>query len=297
MLLNMIYFSLDLWKFKTIIMKKLYTIIALFSLSFLSAQTLFFSEYAEGSSNNKYLEIYNPTNASIDLSGYAYPSCSNGCNVENVFDYWNDFKQNASIPANGVYIIAHPSADPSILAIANETFNYLSNGDDFFAIVQGDENTHTVIDKIGEFGPDPGDGWNVAGVTNGTVNRTLVRKSSVTQGNIDWTASAGTNANDSEWIVYAQDTWTYLGGAPGTTLAISSFDGVDVAVYPNPVQTKLNFSGLSSPVQATVFDMLGKRHLKSEVTNSLNVSQLKSGLYMVEIKNENSAKVFNILKK
>ena len=80
-------------------------------------------------------------------------------------------------------------------------------------------------------------------------------------------------------------------------LSIVDFNGVDVAVYPNPVQTKLNFSGLTSPVQATIFDMLGKRQLQSEVTNSLDVSQLKSGLYMVEIKNENSVKVFNILKK
>lgn len=278
-------------------MKKLYTIIALFSISFLSAQTLFFSEYAEGSSNNKYLEIYNATNASIDLSGYGYPSCSNGCDVEGVFDYWNEFDQDASIPANGVYIIAHPSANPSILAFADETHTYMSNGDDFYALAQGDENTHTVIDKIGDFGPDPGIGWNVAGVTNGTADRTLVRKSSVTQGNTDWNASAGTGTENSEWIVFSKDTWTYLGGAPGTTLTISSFDGVDVAVYPNPVKTKLNFSGLTSPVQATVFDMLGKRHLQSEVTNSLDVSQLKSGLYMVEIKNENSAKVFNILKK
>ena len=80
-------------------------------------------------------------------------------------------------------------------------------------------------------------------------------------------------------------------------LSIVEFDGIDVAVYPNPVQTKLNFLGLNSPVQATVFDMLGKRQLQSEVINSLDVSSLKSGLYMVEIKNENSAKVFNILKK
>jgi hypothetical protein len=80
-------------------------------------------------------------------------------------------------------------------------------------------------------------------------------------------------------------------------LSIVDFNGVDVAVYPNPVQTKLNFSGLRSPVQATVFDMLGKRKLQTEVINSLDVSLLKSGLYMVEIKNENSTKVFNILKK
>ena len=34
-------------------------------------ENLFFSEAAEGSSNNKYLEIYNPTGADVDLSGYA----------------------------------------------------------------------------------------------------------------------------------------------------------------------------------------------------------------------------------
>ena len=32
-----------------------------------SAQTIFFSEYAEGLSHNKYLEIYNPTSATIQL--------------------------------------------------------------------------------------------------------------------------------------------------------------------------------------------------------------------------------------
>ena len=42
---------------------------------------LFFSEAAEGSSNNKYLEIYNPTGADVDLSGYAFPSVSNDPSV------------------------------------------------------------------------------------------------------------------------------------------------------------------------------------------------------------------------
>ena len=88
-----------------------------------------------------------------------------------------------------------------------------------------------------------------------------------------------------------------IGSTLDFVLDIIEFDDLEIVIYPNPVQTKLNFSGLTSPVQATVFDMLGKRHLQSKVTNTLDVSQLKSGLYMVEIKNENSAKVFNILKK
>ena len=88
-----------------------------------------------------------------------------------------------------------------------------------------------------------------------------------------------------------------IGSTLDFVLDVIEFDDLEIVIYPNPVQTKLNFSGLTSPVQATIFDMLGKRQLQSEVTNSLDVSQLKSGLYMVEIKNENSAKVFNILKK
>ncbi len=80
------------------------------------------------------------------------------------------------------------------------------------------------------------------------------------------------------------------------TLSVMSFNVTQLNIYPNPTETTLNFSGLNAPVQATVFDMLGKLHLQSEVTNSLDVSALKSGLYMIEIKNETSSKVFKMLK-
>ena len=80
------------------------------------------------------------------------------------------------------------------------------------------------------------------------------------------------------------------------TLSVISFNVTQLNIYPNPTETTLNFSGLNAPVQATVFDMLGKLHLQSEVTNSLDVSALKSGLYMIEIKNETSSKVFKMLK-
>ena len=38
----------------------------------------FFSEYVEGSSNNKALEIYNPSNSPLNLSGYSIKVFSNG---------------------------------------------------------------------------------------------------------------------------------------------------------------------------------------------------------------------------
>lgn len=61
--------------------KILLTMVALFATQFLFAQTcsdLFFSEYIEGSKNNKALEIYNPTSQTINLSDYRIIRWSNG---------------------------------------------------------------------------------------------------------------------------------------------------------------------------------------------------------------------------
>ena len=69
-----------------------------------------------------------------------------------------------------------------------------------------------VLDIVGDWNGDPGSGWEVAGVANGTKDHTLVRKCSVEQGNAnDWAMSAGTDAEDSEWIVLENNDWTNLG--------------------------------------------------------------------------------------
>ena len=99
---------------------------------------LFFSEYAEGSSNNKYMEIYNGTGATVDLSEYAFPNVSNAPNVPGEYEYWNNFPIGATVADGDVYIIAHPSSDPLILAEADHTFSFMSNGDDGFCLVKQD---------------------------------------------------------------------------------------------------------------------------------------------------------------
>ncbi len=194
-----------------------FLIATFFSLFTTQAQCdLFFSEYAEGSSNNKYLEIFNPTNADISLDGYAFPSVSNAPTTPGVIEFWNTFTLGAVVPAGGFYIVSHGSADPSILALANQNHTYLSNGDDGYALVQGIETDFVVLDVIGQNitdldYADPGSGWDVAGVTEATKDHVLVRKPSVINGNTDWALSAGTDEASSEWIVMPIDTWTDLG--------------------------------------------------------------------------------------
>ena len=90
-------------------------------ISLADAAPLFFSEYAEGSSNNKYLEIFNPTSEPVDLSNYAYPSVSNAPTNMGEHEYWNTFDEGATIAPGDVYVVAHPSSDPMILEQADET--------------------------------------------------------------------------------------------------------------------------------------------------------------------------------
>ena len=169
---------------------------------------LFFSEYAEGSSNNKYLEIYNGTGADVDLSNYLIMQNSNG-------GPWDEYVDTLSgTLANGdVYVIANASADASILAEADLTGSGICyfNGDDARALIKVVAGDTTVLDYIGSFPDDPGSGWDVGGVTNATKDHTLVRKSTITSGDTSWTTSAGTNTADSEWIVHDQNTWDSLG--------------------------------------------------------------------------------------
>ncbi|MGA1374562.1 MAG: lamin tail domain-containing protein, partial [Flavobacteriales bacterium] len=181
--------------------------------------TIFFSEYGEGTSNNKYLEIFNPTSAPIYLSQYTLGNCSNGCDdpdattLTDVVDFWTfTFPITAVLNPGETFIVAHPTADPTILALADMTYSFLSNGDDAFVLVSVIDGDTTLIDQIGALGLDPGTSWPVAGDSNGTVDRTLVRKSNVLVGNAgNWTASAGTNEFDSEWVVLPTNDWTNLG--------------------------------------------------------------------------------------
>ena len=209
-------------------MKKNYflTLILAFTVVFVSSAQvteLFISKYAEGSSNNKFLEIYNGTDATISLSDYAFPTVSNAPTTPGEYEFWNAFTDGAEIAPGDVYVIAHPSADPVILAEADQTYQYLSNGDDGLALVggvtydaDGEVTGYTILDWLGDWEGDPGSGWEVAGVSNATANHTLTRKSTVCGPNDDWASSAGTNAADSEWIVGESNSgWDTLGSFSG----------------------------------------------------------------------------------
>ena len=63
---------------------------------------LFFSEYGEGSSNNKYMEIYNGTGSEVDLTGLAFPNVANDPATEGEYEYWNTFPAGAVVAPGDV---------------------------------------------------------------------------------------------------------------------------------------------------------------------------------------------------
>ena len=182
----------------------------------------YFSEYMEGSSWNKALEIFNPTDHAIDLSQYAIITSYNGKG----WQYDHPYVLHGTLQPGDVYTIFNPDFDFSLLSDSAAVVDtligpYLTyfNGDDARALAQliggswEDSPQFAMIDIFGIPDIDPGSGWAVAGVSNATVDHTLIRKRSVTTGNllIGWSNSAGTDADNSEWIVMPKNFVDNLG--------------------------------------------------------------------------------------
>lgn len=158
----------------------------------------FFSEYVEGSSNNKALEIYNPDAAPIDLSAYSIKMFFNGGTTSS-----RTVTLSGSLAPGKTFVVADAKADATLLAKANITMpTGVFNGDDAIALYKG----NTLIDVFGQIGLDPGSGWGTGG--NVTVDKTLVRKTSVNQGDVN-----GSDAFDPtvEWDFFPTNTYDNLG--------------------------------------------------------------------------------------
>ncbi|MAT42322.1 MAG: hypothetical protein CL609_08280 [Anaerolineaceae bacterium] len=161
---------------------------------------LFISEYVEGSSNNKAIEIYNPTGDEINLSTgeYKIELYSNGSSTVS-----STYPLSGTIAGTDVFIFAQSSADPLILAVADQTSGAgLFNGDDAIILKKGD----AILDVFGQVGTDPGDFW--GSDLTATKDHTLRRKVDICSG--DTTPSDAFDPS-LEWDGFANNTFDGLG--------------------------------------------------------------------------------------
>ncbi len=153
---------------------------------------LFFSEYVEGSSFNKAIEIYNPSNNTVDLTGYQFKLYSNGSDVATA-----TYSLAGEILGNDVLVlgstqIGETSELTGYIDLTDGAINF--NGDDYVELVHND----IIIDTLGLFAVRENWGKDV----------TLVRKPAVTTGSRDRDAAF---VRDEQWLAYDKDTFSFLG--------------------------------------------------------------------------------------
>ena len=172
------------------------------------ANAVFITEYVEGSSENKAIEIYNGSKSSVNLGNFTIQQANNGKDWGSDANFIYSFTASTAIPSGGIFVFCNVASDTELVAKCDQTPTssvFKFNGDDGIALFNGT----SVVDQIGNAMEQTN--WSVAGVSSATKDHTLRRKTSVIQGTTDWAVSAGTTAENSQWEVLAQDTFDGLG--------------------------------------------------------------------------------------
>lgn len=160
---------------------------------------LFFSEYVEGSSFNKALEIYNGTGSAVDLSAEDYRVelyFNGGADVGRIIDL------DGIIDHAAAFVLANSRLDAGTAPVDQSDGGVGFNGDDAVVLRRGG----TILDVIGRIGEDPGSEWTGAAV--GTRDMTLRRKLSVLGGD---TSAFDAFDPSVEWLGLPRDTFDGLG--------------------------------------------------------------------------------------
>jgi hypothetical protein len=160
-----------------------------------AVHAFFFSEYVEGSSSYKALEIT-----------AREPSTFVGCRLVTYFNgssSGSGIALDGSLSSGSSYVLCSTSLATLIGSACHRATNLTFNGDDAISI----ECDGTVLDVIGQIGVDPGDAWGSGDAS--TLNHTLQRNCS---------SSGDPNGSDpfepaSEWSAFPMDTFDGLGQA------------------------------------------------------------------------------------
>ena len=280
---------------------------------------LFISEYVEGWSNNKSLEIYNPTSAAIDLSQYMVIRYSNGSTTATAS---NAVQLTGTVAAYDVYVATLEKLDTAgtgqeapvwdslqartdgfycpVYSVSNA---FYWNGDDAIVLAKGvtsDIANSVAVDIFGKIGEDPGTAWTSVSPFNGpglevTKDHSMIRKSTILIGQTNPVISLFDPLMDWDSIpaVYTDATGTYgnwstLGfhDCGCNPLSVDAISKDDVSVYPNPSNGEFFVKGISNFAGIEVYNSLGQS-VKTIENNTKSVIKLSvgehKGVYFVKL--------------
>jgi endonuclease I len=232
---------------------------------------LFFSEYVEGGGYNKAIEIVNLTSSAVDLAGYSIKKQSNGAG-----DWIDELFLNSgsvqSITTGDVFVVINDLADSEelnnqadLIHPNGSPINW--NGNDAVGLFKNG----VLIDIVGVLGE----------TAKNFADMTLRRVDNVTEPNVTYTSS--------EWVEFPKDN---VEGIGSHTYTLSTNDAVfnTFKMYPNPTNGNKLYFNLTQDVKITIYNILGKLIQTEKVdanTNSIDISTLPKGMYILKINSEN----------
>ncbi|OHU84928.1 MULTISPECIES: ExeM/NucH family extracellular endonuclease [Pseudoalteromonas] len=159
---------------------------------------LIISEYVEGSSYNKAVEVYNTSEQAIDLADYALSFYFNGNT-----DAGRTIALEGSLAGKSTYVVAHSSATEALSAKAQLlSGGSWFNGDDAVVLVKAGN----IIDSLGQIGVDPGSSWSDGDAS--TQDKSLVRKPQFMTGDTD---ASDAFLPSTQWLANAKDDFSNIG--------------------------------------------------------------------------------------
>ncbi|MDQ1884196.1 ExeM/NucH family extracellular endonuclease [Aeromonas salmonicida] len=225
---------------------------------------LLISEYLEGSSNNKAVELSNLGATPVDLSQYRLALYANGKPLTDAPT--NSLALQGTLAPGASLVLANPSANAEILAKANQTSgNLVFNGDDALVLYRGSE----IVDSFGQVGVDPGAAW-VSGSVS-TLDMTLRRKATVTTGRTD---AAGPFNPALEYVAAAKDDASGLGCSGD-----GPCDGTLPPAFVCPIDQLIPVPAIQGPGSSSPLVPAGKFESEQAHATRGVVTQVVNGLY------------------
>jgi endonuclease I/chitodextrinase len=243
------------------------------------ASDLFFSEYIEGSSNNKALEISNATGSAVNLSVYAVKKQTNGAGAWSSGIILSGTLNNGSkftLVNSSISSACYSTTSANISTTAAEmTFN----GNDAVGLFKNG----VLIDIIGTFN---------GGTANFAADVTLRRKATVTGPNTTFNISG-------EWDSYSADTCNNLGSRIAVKGAKKELtvDSDDFNIYPNPSNGNFTIANSNKAYSIEVFNIIGQKvfERKNTTDSTLSLTTVNKGVYLVKITDDTKSIIKKII--
>ena len=232
-----------------------------------TATDLLFSEYIEGSGNNKALEIANNTGSSVSLSAYTIKKQTNGAG-----SWSTGLALSGTLATGSKFVIVNSSISstcfsPGSANISTTATELTFNGNDAVGLFKNG----VLIDIIGTFN---------GGTANFAIDITLRRKSTVTSPSTTFNLS-------SQWDSYAQDTCNNLASKMAQPIEEVVELSDEIVVFPNPSDGNFNIGlgNSDSPYSIEILSFSGQKVFEKQNTTDsvISVSHLSSGIYIAKI--------------